>query len=88
MYCIGITTQTILAIPVNNQINSNEQFIQTLAALNNCAINQQMKQPQKQREEPFQVSTMLQNVLPLDTPKKVEKGVRYYSISRKCYENV
>lgn len=36
---IGITTQTILTIPVSQQLSSNEQLVQTLAALNNGAVS-------------------------------------------------
>lgn len=51
MVQLGITTQTILTIPVSQQINSNEQLVQTLAALNNGAAslsNMQMQSLQQQ----------------------------------------
>lgn len=35
----NFTTQTILTIPVNQLTNSNEQLVQTLAALNNSAAS-------------------------------------------------
>ena len=54
----GITTQTILTIPVNQLTNSNEQLVQTLAALNNSAASlnniqmQSMQLPVQQQTTP------------------------------------
>lgn len=57
----GISTQTILTIPVSQQMNSNEQLAQTLAALNNCSANQQVhSQHQKQQQ---QTSHQMPNLL-------------------------
>lgn len=47
----GISTQTILTIPVSQQLNSNEQLAQTLAALNNCPTNQPVHPHQKQQQQ-------------------------------------
>lgn len=51
---LGITTQTILTIPVSQQLSSNEQLAQTLAALNNGAISlsnlQHMQSQQHQQQ--------------------------------------
>lgn len=73
----GITTQTILTIPVNHQINSNEQFVQTLAALNNCAATQQLKHHQKQQESSLQISNLLPQIFShhSEKQKKQEQGL-------------
>lgn len=60
----GIATQTILTIPVSQQINSNEQLVQTLAAFNNCATNhqlQQQHQQQQQQQQSHQMQSVQQN---------------------------
>lgn len=59
----GISTQTILTIPVSQQVNSNEQLAQTLAALNNCPTNQQVHQHQKQQQQQQQSSHQMPNLL-------------------------
>lgn len=47
----GVSTQTILTIPVSQQVNSNEQLAQTLAALNSCPTNQHVHSHQKQQQQ-------------------------------------
>lgn len=77
----GISTQTILTIPVSQQVNSNEQLAQTLAALNNCPTNQQVHQHQKQQQQ--QSSHQMPNLLTTPTllaqqspqPQKPQQGM-------------
>lgn len=46
---------------MSQQINSNEQLVQTLAALNNCVANHQLQQHQQVQKQQM-VSHSLQNV--------------------------
>lgn len=68
---IGITTQTILTIPVSQQINSNEQLVQTLAALNNSAasLNHQLQQQQ----QPSPLLSLPPNQMPNVQSGKLDK---------------
>lgn len=78
---LGISTQTILTIPVSQQVNSNEQLAQTLAALNNCPSNQQVHQHQKQSQQ--STSHQMPNLLGTpgllaqqsQQPQKTQQGI-------------
>lgn len=56
---LGIATQTILTIPMSQQVSSSEQLAQTIAASNNFTSNQQALQHQKQHPGAHQMSSIL-----------------------------
>lgn len=58
---IGITTQTILTIPMCQQPGSSEQLAQTIAASNNFTASQHQKQQKQQQQQ--QGAHQMSNIL-------------------------
>lgn len=77
-YVKGIASQTILTIPMSQQVNSSEQFAQTIAASNNFSTNQQVHQHQKQQGS-HQMPNMLASASLLSQQKQQQGLLTIFS---------
>lgn len=73
----------ILTIPVSQQVSSNEQLAQTLAALNNCSTNQQVHQHQKQQQSSHQMPNLMSSPSLITQPSQQTpkpQGINLYFV--------